>query len=43
MSEGCITINSQAAFDQVAAFLLSQPAANIPGTKIRYYVTVTVK
>ena len=43
ISEGCITINSQAAFDQLESFLRSQPPAYIPGTKIRYYGTVTVK
>jgi hypothetical protein len=43
ISEGCITLASEPSFDQLSAFLRSQPAQNVPGTQIRYYGTVTVK
>ena len=43
LSEGCITLSSLDDFNRLSAFLLGQPAANIPGTKIRFYGTVTVQ
>ncbi|MFL9979725.1 DUF2778 domain-containing protein [Paraburkholderia graminis] len=43
ISDGCITLTSQAQFDKLSAYLLSQPAAMIPGTNTPYYGTVDVR
>jgi hypothetical protein len=43
ISEGCITLLSQAQFDQLRKFLLSQETKIVPGTNIPYYGTVTVR
>ncbi|HUB16783.1 MAG TPA: DUF2778 domain-containing protein [Acetobacteraceae bacterium] len=42
LSEGCITLTSTMDFDALSKYLLGQPVTYIPGTKIRYYGTVTV-
>lgn len=43
VSEGCITILSQAQFDKLRQFLLAQETKVIPGTNIKYYGTVEVR
>lgn len=43
ISDGCITLTSQAQFDRLSAYLLSQPVTVIPGTDIRYHGTVDVR
>jgi hypothetical protein len=43
VSEGCITVQSQAQFDRLRAWLLSQDTKMIPGTNIPYYGTVMVR
>ncbi|WP_176059719.1 DUF2778 domain-containing protein [Paraburkholderia sp. BCC1876] len=43
VSDGCITLTSQAQFDRLRGYLLSQPATMIPGTDIPYYGTVEVR
>lgn len=43
VSDGCITIVSQAQFDRLRGYLLSQPPKMIPGTSIPYYGTVDVQ
>ncbi|PRE96270.1 hypothetical protein C6T59_18645 [Burkholderia multivorans] len=43
ISEGCITLNSQADFNRLREFLLKQQTAIIPGTSLQYYGTVDVR
>ena len=43
LSEGCITLDNLDDFNRLSALLLAQPVVTIPGTKIRYYGTVTGK
>ena len=43
VSEGCITLPSVGQFHKLRQFLKAQPTANIPGTLIDYYGTVTVQ
>ncbi|WP_186019116.1 DUF2778 domain-containing protein [Burkholderia gladioli] len=42
-SNGCITVTSQAQFDRLRAYLLSQETKLVPGTNLPYYGTIDVR